>query len=55
MMDILQILLALLMIGIAYQIIGLIFGVINFIISLLLVPCMLLGEAIVKKFGGSND
>ena len=32
MMDILQVLLALLMIGIAYQIIGLIFGVINFII-----------------------
>lgn len=53
MMDILQILLALLMIGIAYQIIGLIFGVINFILSLLLLPFILLGEAIVKKFGGS--
>ena len=53
MMDILQILLALLMIGIAYQIIGLIFGVVNFILSLLLWPFILLGEAIVKKLGGN--
>ena len=53
MMDILQILLALLMIGIAYQIIGLIFGVINFILSLLLLPFILFSEAIVKKFGGN--
>ena len=50
MMDILQILLALLIIGIAYQIIGLIFRVINFILSLLLLPFILLSEAIVKKF-----
>ena len=53
MMDILQILFALLMIGIAYQIIGLIFGVINFILSLLLLTFILLGEAIVKKLGGN--
>lgn len=53
MMDILQILLALLMIGIAYQIIGLIFGVINFLLSLLLLPFVLLGDTIVKKFGGN--
>ncbi len=53
MMDILQILLALLMIGIAYQIVGLIFGVINFVLSLLISPFVLLGEAIIKKFGGN--
>ena len=53
MMDIWQILLALLMIGIAYQIIRLIFRVINFLRSLLLLPFMLLGEAMVKKFGGN--
>ena len=50
MMDILQILLSLLIIVIAYQIIGLIFRVINFILSLLLLPFVLLGGAIVKKF-----
>lgn len=47
--------LALLIIAIVYHIIGLIFAVIDFILTLLLLPFTLLREAIIKKFGGSND
>lgn len=54
-MEILQLLFAFLIIGIAYQVLGLIFGVINFVIGLLLLPFVLLSEAIVKKFGGTDE
>lgn len=55
MTEILQLLFALLIIGIAYQIIGMIFGLINTILGLFLLPFILLGEAIAKKFGGTDD